>query len=188
VNLTEELFKQISLAEGQSVFSLAAERGVSPEEIDRLHEARNRRYTELLEGGVQIMEGVEEALRLLQGRVTQGIVTSSRRGHFETMHRSTGLLPHFDFILTREDFTHTKPDPEPYLRALKHCGLPSGECVVVEDSPRGLAAAVAAGIRCLVVPNDLTRGSSFAGAWRILESCREVPEEICRLNNCQRIE
>jgi HAD superfamily hydrolase (TIGR01509 family) len=183
VTLTESLFKRISLTEGRSAFALAAEKGVSPEAIDRLHEERNRRYTELLEGGVRIMEGVEETLGELRGKVSQGIVTSSRREHFETMHRETGLLPHFDFILTREDFTLSKPDPEPYFTAMARCGLPPEGCLVVEDSPRGVAAAVAAGIRCIAVPNELTRGGAFAGAWRVVGSCREIPGEIKHLIN-----
>lgn len=182
VTLTEALFARISLLEGRSAFVLAAERGVPPAEIDRLHEARNRRYTELLQGGVRIMAGVQEALGVLRGQVVQGVVTSSRREHFETMHQGTGLLPHFDFVLTREDFTLSKPDPEPYLRALARCGLAPEECVAVEDSPRGLASARAAGIRCLVVPNDLTRGHAWQGPWQILASCREVPAAIGRLD------
>ena len=182
VELTEALFRRISLVEGRSSFILAAERGVPQEEIDRLHAARNRRYTELLEGGVRIMEGVEEALKSLRGNVVQGVVTSSRKEHFDTMHRGTGLLPHFDFILTREDFTLSKPDPEPYRRAMERCGLMPEECVVVEDSPRGLESARTAGIRCLVVPNALTRGDAFAGAWRVLTSCREVPGEVRRID------
>jgi len=182
VTLTEALFTRISLQEGRSAFALAAERGVTPEEIDRLHEARNRRYTELLQGGVRIMAGVKEALGALQGQVVQGVVTSSRREHFETMHQGTGLLSHFDFILTREDFTLSKPDPEPYQRAMARCGLGPEDCVAVEDSPRGLASALAAGMRCLVVPNDLTRGHAWQGAWRILESCREVPGAIAGAN------
>jgi HAD superfamily hydrolase (TIGR01509 family) len=149
--------------------------------IDRLHEERNRRYTELLEGGVRIMEGVEETLAELRGKVVMGIVTSSRREHFEAMHQKTGLLPRFDFILTREDFSLSKPDPEPYLKALEKCGYGPDECLVIEDSPRGLASARAAGIRCLVVPNDLTRGYPFTGSWRVLSTSREVPEEIRRI-------
>jgi HAD superfamily hydrolase (TIGR01509 family) len=181
VVLTEALFKRISLTEGRSAFALAAERGVPQAEIDRLHTERNRRYTRLLEGGVRIMDGVPETLAALKGEVIQGIVTSSRREHFETMHRGTGLIPHFDFILTREDFTLSKPDPEPYLKAMDRCGLAPAECLVVEDSPRGVEAAIAAGIRCLAVPNDLTRGSAFAGAWRVIGNCREVPAEIRRI-------
>jgi HAD superfamily hydrolase (TIGR01509 family) len=181
VQLTESLFRGISLVEGRSAFDLARERGVSPDEIDRLQEARNRRYTELVSEGVRIIDGVEDALGELKGRVTLAIVTSSRRVHFDAIHAGTGLLSWFDFVLAREDYVLSKPHPEPYLTALQRSGLTPEECLVVEDSPRGLASAIAAGIRCLVVPNDLTRGSSFAGAWRILSSSREVPEEVRRI-------
>lgn len=182
VTLTEALFRRISLQEGRSAFDLALEKGVSQLQIDRLHEERNRRYTELVEEGVRILDGVEETLAKLSGRVLQAIVTSSRRAHFDAIHAGTGLRSHFDFILTREDYLLSKPDPEPYRLAVTRSGFRPEECLVVEDSERGLRAAFAAGIRCIVVPNDLTRGGEFAGAWRVLQSCREIPGEIERIN------
>ncbi|MDD5099931.1 MAG: HAD family phosphatase [Syntrophales bacterium] len=182
VELTEALFRRISLQEGRSAFDLALEKGVSQKQIDRLHEERNRRYTELVEEGVRILDGVEETLAKLSGRVLQAIVTSSRRAHFDAIHAGTGLRSHFDFILTREDYLLSKPDPEPYRLAVTRSGFRPEECLVVEDSERGLRAAFAAGIRCIVVPNDLTRGGAFAGAWRVLPSCREIPGEIERIN------
>jgi HAD superfamily hydrolase (TIGR01509 family) len=182
VTLTEALFRQISLVEGRSAFDLARDKGVSPEEIERRHAERNRRYTELLTGGVPVIDGVVEVLGALRGRVAQAIVTSSRREHFDAIHTGTGLLAWFDFVLTREDYVLSKPNPEPYLTALERSGFKAAECLVVEDSPRGLASALAAGIRCLVIPNDLTRGAPFSGAWRVLENCREIPAEIRRLN------
>lgn len=182
VTLTEELFRHISLKEGRSAFDLALEKGVPQERIDLLHERRNRRYTQLVEGGVRILPGVEETLSILKGRVVQAIVTSSRLVHFEAMHAKTGLRRHFDFILTREDYLLSKPDPEPYRLAMERSGCGPEECLVVEDSERGYRAAVAAGIRCIVVPNDLTRGGAFAQAWRVFDSCREIPGEIERIN------
>ena len=182
VTLTGALFQRISLWEGRSAFDLALEKGVSQEEIDRLQSERNKRYMELLTGGVRILDGVEETLTKLSGRVLQAIVTSSRLAHFDAMHVKTGLRSHFDFILTREDYVLTKPDPEPYRLAMERSCCRPEECLVVEDSERGVRAAVAAGIRCIVVPNELTRGGEFAGAWRIFSSCREIPDEIEKLN------
>ena len=181
VTLTKTLFNKISLIEGRNVFDLAEAKGSSREEIAFLQEDRNRRYTELLRGDVRILDGVKDALGELQGKVAMAIVTSSRKVHFDEMHARTGLIPYFDFVLVREDYTLSKPDPEPYLTAMKKSGFGPEECLVVEDSPRGLASAIAAGIRCLVIPNALTRGNPFAGAWRILESCSQVPAEIHRI-------
>ncbi|MEW6333017.1 MAG: HAD family phosphatase [Thermodesulfobacteriota bacterium] len=186
VTLTKALFRRISLVDGRSAFDLARAKGVSGEEIERLQAQRNRRYTELLTRGVRVMDGVKESLGSLRGKVSQAIVTSSRREHFDAIHAGTGLLSSFDFVLTREDYLLSKPDPEPYLAAVKRSRLDPDECLVVEDSPRGLASALAAGIRCLVIPNELTRGASFTGAWRVLESCREVPGEIRRMDGGSR--
>ncbi|MBU4371981.1 MAG: HAD-IA family hydrolase [Syntrophaceae bacterium] len=71
---------------------------------------------------------------------------------------------------------------EPYRLAMERSGCRPEECLVVEDSERGVRAAIAAGIRCIVVPNELTRGGEFAGAWRVFSSCREIPGEIEQLN------
>ena len=110
-----------------------------------------------------------------------GVVTSSRREHFEIIHSGTGLLHFFDFVLTREDYGKPKPNPEPFLTAIIRNRLQPKHCIIVEDSERGLAAAKAAGIRCIVVPNRLTRGSNFSGAYRVLESVSEVAGEVFQL-------
>jgi beta-phosphoglucomutase-like phosphatase (HAD superfamily) len=102
------------------------------------------------------------------------------------MHVRTGLPLFFDFILTREDYVLSKPDPEPYRLAMERSGCFPEECLVVEDSERGLRAALAAGIRCIVVPNDLTQGAAFTGAWRILPSCRQIAEIVDKTLNSLR--
>jgi len=183
IDLTEFFFRRLCLTEGRSSFDLAAEQGFSPETVTAMIARRNSRYTELLRSGGLIMDGVEETLAALSGRLTMGIVTSSRRVHFEAAHQGTGrLLSHFAFTLTREDYGRSKPDPEPYRLALSRVGLPPEACLAIEDSPRGLESAVAAGLRCIVVPNALTRGSDFTVAWRVLSNCREILGEIAAVN------
>jgi HAD superfamily hydrolase (TIGR01509 family) len=181
VDLTRDLFIQISLKQGRSTFDLAAERGTSQEAINRLRADRNRRYGKLLRKELCVLYGVEDTLRQLHGKVLMGVVTSSRREHFEIIHTTTGLLRYFDFVLTREDYTRSKPDPDPFLTAMKRNELKPEDCIIVEDSERGLAAARAAGIRCIVVPNILTRGSNFSGAYRVFDSTQEVAAEVLRL-------
>ncbi len=183
VKLTAELFIQISLKQGRSIFDLASAQGVKPEDIDRLRNARNRRYRELLRTGVHVLDGVEDALRRLHGRVLMGVVTSSLKAHFDIIHTGTGLLPLFDFVLTREDYEKSKPNPEPFLTAATQNELRLNQCIIVEDSARGLAAARAAGIKCIVVPNRLTKSSNFSGAYRVVSSAREAADIVLGLIN-----
>jgi len=107
-----------------------------------------------------------------------GIVTSSQRDHFDIIHTSTGLLRYFDFVVAAGDYTKFKPDPEPYVTAVARSGFSRSECIAVEDSERGLASALGAGIRCLVIPNDLTRAGCFEGAYKVLSNVKDVVAEL----------
>ena len=183
IQLTPEQFKEISLRLGESAFRLAAEAGIGADGIARLRRERDRIYAEALATNPCVIDGVEETLRSLHGRVRMGVVTSTRRKHFEIVHAKSGLTKYLEFVLTYEDCRHTKPHPEPYLTAMARHGLSPEQCVVVEDSERGLAAATAAGLRCMIVLSEWTGDGDFRGACRVLESIRDVPGEVLKLAN-----
>jgi HAD superfamily hydrolase (TIGR01509 family) len=179
IHLTPEQFKEISLRRGESTFKLAAEAGIGADEIAHLRGERDRIYAEALAAADScVIDGAEEVLRSLHGRVRMGVVTSTRRKHFEIAHAKSGLTKYLNFVVTHEDYRHTKPHPEPYLTALARHGLQPDECVVVEDSERGLVAATAAGLPCLIVLSEWTKDGDFRGACRVLESIRDVPGEV----------
>jgi len=113
--------------------------------------------------------------------VLVGRSSTSQRQHFDVMHSDTGLMRYFEFVLAREDFRETKPNPEPYLLALERLQMKADNCVAVEDSERGLAAARAAGLRCLVIPNDMTRVCNFRGATAILPRAAAVLDALADL-------
>lgn len=79
-----------------------------------------------------------------------------------------------------EDVAHTKPSPEPYLRAADLLGVRIEQCVAVEDSPNGLASAIASGAASLAVPNDavLPERGAFT-TWPTLEG--RTVEELAAL-------
>jgi HAD superfamily hydrolase (TIGR01509 family) len=182
VYLTEELFKTISLREGRSCFDLVTTgRGIRSKQISLLRQKRNILYRNLLRSGVRPIDGVEHTLRMLRGRACMGVVTSSQREHFDIIHAATGLLPYFDFVLTRESYEHSKPNPDPFLTAIRTGGFKKERCIVIEDSQRGLRAATAAGIRCIVIPNRLTMDGDFSGAYEIYPTIREASNELLRL-------
>jgi len=174
VELTEEMFVELFLVQSRGAWHLAAERGVAPDEIEALRRRRSEVYSELLEAGRVLLPGVREALERLRGRVRMGVVTSSRRAHFEIIHRSTGLLEFFEFAVTADDCVRVKPEPEPYLRAISLAGAAPEACIAVEDTMRGLAAARSAGLRCWVIPSHFMPQCDFAGADRILRGIEEI--------------
>jgi HAD superfamily hydrolase (TIGR01509 family) len=174
IELSEERYIDLFLKKNEGLFSMTSEYSLSHDEAEGLRHWRDARYTELLGQGITVLDGVHEVLEALHGRVRMGIVTGSRRRHFEAIHARTELLPYFDFVLVREDYRESKPDPAPYLEAMQRHGLHAAECLVVEDSDRGLRAALAAGVRCAVIPQGLTHGLDFSGAFRILESISDL--------------
>lgn len=176
IELSRDHFAEISMRQGGSVFSLA-EHLLPAGGIEELRRKRDRLYSKLLQDGAPVIPGVEETLHSLHGRVRMAIVTSCRREHFEIIHRGSGLLKYFDFVLAREDYVLAKPHPEPYLAALARSAVPANECVVIEDSPRGFAAARAAGLRCMVVPSPFFTEDRFAGG-DILSDLREITGRV----------
>ena len=181
VRLSEARFIEIFLKSSDGLRRIGAEHGIDEQTLDAARVRRNARFTELVHAGVPVIDGARQVLRQLHGTVRMGIVTSSRREHFEIIHATTGLLDFFDFTLVREDYLQSKPDPEPYLTAMRKNGLSAAECVAIEDSDRGLRSAMAAGLRCIVIPQGLTRGLDFTGALRQLTDIRQVPPLIHEL-------
>lgn len=179
VDLTQDMFVEYLLKKGKGVWHLAAEKGIPPAGTDRMREERNARYSELLHEEDTVIEGVAETLPRLQ-QFDMGIVTTSRREHFDIIHRASGLLQHFAFVLTREDYEKSKPDPEPYLRGLEKTRVERSECIVIEDSKRGLTAATRAGLRCLVIPTELNRDDDFSEAYKVLNNITEVTPKLLR--------
>ena len=178
VHLTPEQFIDISLRQGQSTFKLAAEQGIPAETIACLRTERDRIYSGFLQTEPCLIEGVEETLRALHGKVRMGVVTSTRRQHFEIAHARTGLGKYLDFVVTLEDYRHSKPNPDPYLTAISRYRLDPEECIVVEDSERGLAAATAAGLECMIVRTEWSKDGDFSKASKVLDSIRDVGDEV----------
>ena len=174
IQLSNQQFAEISLGEGRSIFDIAAASGISGQTIVELKEWRHKRYAGLLEQAEIALDGAAEVLKDLHGRVGMAVVTSSQRQHFEIIHRRTGFLPYFDFCLTREDSTSSKPSAEPYLLALQHCGHAADDVLVIEDSPRGLKAAKAAGLTCWAIPGQHMSAEDFTEADRVLDDIRDV--------------
>jgi len=181
VPLSEQDYIDYLLKDSRGAWHLAVEAGVSATQINELKAQRNERYGELLVTETRIIDGVCETLAKLHGHYAMGIVTSSRRDHFEIIHAHSGLLTFFDFVLAGGDYARSKPAPDPYLAGIERLGVPTNRCIAIEDSERGLQAALAAELRCLVIPSGMTRGGDFTGATSILENVRNVPGNIATL-------
>ncbi|ADY25483.1 HAD-superfamily hydrolase, subfamily IA, variant 3 [Deinococcus proteolyticus MRP] len=121
------------------------------------------RGQDLRPGVVRLLDEAQAAgLRL-------ALVTSSDRAWVTEWLTQHGLLDRFETLCTKDDVARVKPDPELYALAVRRLGLRPEACVAVEDSLNGATAAVAAGVRAVVVPNEVTASQPFPPAWPRLE-------------------
>lgn len=130
--------------------------------------------------GVPFRPGAVELLALLvDAGLPLALCTSSKSPDAEERLGNAGILERFDVIVTLSDVQNPKPDPEPYLLAAERLGIEPASCVVVEDSPNGLRAGVAAGMMGLLVP-DLAPATEETTemATAVLPDLRSVGEWI----------
>ncbi|HSS81794.1 MAG TPA: HAD family phosphatase [Gaiellaceae bacterium] len=100
--------------------------------------------------GSTVPPHVREAVRGAVGRAQLAVVSGAMRSEVELVLQAAALDV-FDAIVSAEDVTRGKPDPEGYLLALQQLRLEAGDAVAIEDSPPGIAAAKAAGLTCVAV-------------------------------------
>jgi len=114
------------------------------------------RYREAVADGSTVHPPVRRAVALAAARVPVAIVSGAARAEIEPVVAAAGLTGHFAALVTADDVTHGKPDPEGYLRALELLaadvpGLTAAEVTAFEDTEAGVASAKAAGLRCIAV-------------------------------------
>ena len=99
---------------------------------------------------------LEEARR---AQCKVGLATMSHCPQVQRVLQVLNLSEAFNFIASRDDVENGKPDPEIYLLVSKELEVPPEECLVIEDSPTGVRAALAAGMWCIAVTTSFTRQS-----------------------------
>jgi len=124
---------------------------------------------------VPVKAGVPELLRELKARrIPTAVATSSRSPHALGHLGTAGLLDMFQAIVTRDDVTHPKPHPEPYLTAARHLGVTPQSCLAIEDSHSGVRAAHGAGMQTVMVPDLVPPTVEIRALCTVLESLHEV--------------
>ena len=110
------------------------------------------------------------------------VASSSTRGWVDGLAgASHGIRDLFDVLCGREDVAQVKPAPDLFLLAAERLGVAPPACVVFEDSPNGMRAARAAGMRCVAVPNEVTRRLELGGPDLVMGSAGELPlREVAR--------
>lgn len=146
---------------------------------DEVITARNQRdiyYQKYLQTQKLEIDGVIEVLEQLSKNYKMGIVTTSRRIDFDLIHNDRPIIQFMDFTLCVEEYPRAKPHPDPYLAGMEKFNATKEECIIVEDSQRGLISAVSAGIDCVIVDNEFTRTQDFSDAQYFIKNLQQLPQ------------
>ena len=153
---------------------------VEPGRIAAAIERKNEHYLQAIGANMRLVPGAAEFVAAAaEDGHRLAIVSGALRREIELVLDLAGLQRHFSAIVSAEDVSACKPDPQGFNRAREALGLTPGRCVVVEDSLPGLAAARAAGLRCAMLTTSHAEDALAAGdaVWPdfVGRSPRELP-------------
>jgi beta-phosphoglucomutase len=126
------------------------------------------RKRELMAEGISaeryaVQPHAREIVELAAARFPLAVCSGSRASVVCGMLEVTGLAPHFRHVITADDVTRAKPAPDGYLLAAARLGVEAARCVAIEDTPTGIAAAKAAGMRVIGFVPHMPRFCANAG-------------------------
>jgi HAD superfamily hydrolase (TIGR01509 family) len=119
--------------------------------------------------------GAVELVERLRGRTRLGLASNSPRSLVDTALATAHISDAFDAIVTSDDVESSKPAPDLYLLACERLGVAPTDALALEDSASGIAAAKAAGLTCIAVPQFAETDVSAAD--RVIDSLEELLAE-----------
>ena len=151
------------------------ERAALKTRIPAIHRTKSDHYARLVRGGrVPLRAGIKRLLKEAESAgVTLAIASTTTRENIDALlgaHFGSGAHGRFSVIGAGDAVAQKKPAPDIYRFVLRELGESSADCVAVEDSLQGLAAAQRAGLFTVVTPSDWTCGEDFSAADLLLAS------------------
>jgi len=140
--------------------------------LERHQEYKKRRF---FQEKLEPIDGIEDLIRDASCRGLKiALATSSPKYFARHILTSTGLMPYFDAMVTADDITRSKPDPEIYLKAAEILGIDTGSCVAIEDAEHGIHAAKRAGMKVIAFANPHSGKQDTSRADFVVSSIRDI--------------
>lgn len=170
-----------------------AKKTLDEAKIEEIVSAKSAKWKEMVSVDLPLFEGIAGFIEKMSREFTLGIVSMARRHEIEFVLEKSGLAKYFSTIVSSGDVTNCKPDPECYRIGFRQIdairtnsgGMPMthNECLVIEDSPPGVAGARSADLPVLGVANTVSREElRDAGAGAVATDLRDwMPESIRRV-------
>lgn len=180
-NLTEEdLAQNVFGRTEKEIFEYLYKRPITLEELEKYSNERVDGTIAIFKPQLKMTDGLEILLKnLYANNIPMAIATNSRNRYFNFIVDSLGIRKYFKVVVTAEDVTKGKPDPEIYLTAAKKLQVGSNDCVVFEDTMMGIKSAKAAGMKVIAVTTTYLK-EELSLADKIIDSFDEINVESLR--------
>ena len=196
IDLTEEEY-YTSLGMDDKAFVQAAHaragREISDVNLQKIITEKTARWRTFVDAEIPLFEGVENFVRKMEKDFAVGLVSMARREEIDFVLDKVDLRDCFSIIVSAEDVSSHKPNPECYRKGFQlldaarsrrgHNPINQSECLVIEDSPQGIAAGRAAGLKTLGITNTVSAEKlREAGADSVSKNLNDwMPDSIRRV-------
>ncbi len=196
IELTEEQYYASMGMDDRTFIKSAyarAEKELTENRVEAIREAKTAKWREIVEQEIPLFDGVENFVRKMEKDFALGIVSMARREEIEFILEAANLRDSFSIIVSAEDVTNCKPDPECYHKGFNLIDaartaagsnpIVHGDCLVIEDAPQGIRAGKAAGLMTLGITNTVSAEAlREAGADAVSKSLSDwMPDSMRRV-------
>lgn len=177
ITVSDELYASFLGSSTRNVFQRLKQEFDLPQEVAdlllRKRELFNQAFDE--DAGLDLLPGVRALIEDLKAHGVQMVLASSAsKATIARVFNRFGLAPYFTHTISGEDFAQSKPNPAIFLHAAELAETPVTECIVIEDSANGVAAAKAAGIYCVGYASPHSAGQDLRLADRVIQDFSEL--------------
>ena len=174
----EDFLPFVGAGENRYLGGVAEKHGF-PIDIERDKARTYDIYAKIVRGRLEPLRGVHEFLARCRERgLRRALATSADEVKMLVNLREIGVPPEtFDAVVNGLDVERRKPDPDIFVAAARRMGVPAGNCLVVEDAPNGVAAAVAAGARCLALTTSFSPDELSGADW-LASTLADAPDSV----------
>jgi beta-phosphoglucomutase family hydrolase len=174
VNFTKEDFSRLFGTRNDFIIHNVLGEGLSEGNVESVVQEKEASFREKAKGNIKPFPGVIKLLNTIKrGNFKLALVSSAPKENIDLIAGELNLEKFFDCVVSGREVAESKPSPQIYLLAAGKLGAQPENCIVIEDSPHGVKAAKAAGMRCLAVTNTLPK-QDLEDADRVVDSLEKV--------------
>ncbi|MGI6084307.1 MAG: HAD family hydrolase [Acetivibrionales bacterium] len=172
---SDEISKFVGM-QNEKMWTILIDRYQIKEFVEQLMKKQKDYIIEwFLNGELEPIDGVMELLEEARRKNLKiGLATSAPRDYAEYILNKIKAAEYFKVLVTSDEITKSKPDPEVYITAANALGIKPGECVAIEDSTAGIQAAKSAGMKCIGYKNPNSGNQDTSKADYAVASIREI--------------